>query len=60
MMHFVRTVSIMRAYKATTTHIVMKRFETMEKFYLFKTLLKMACEGYALHTQHTPHPPLVV
>ena len=36
-------------------HIVMKRFEIMEKFYSFKTLLKIA--GGGMHTQHTPHPP---
>ena len=30
----------------------------MEKFYSSKTLLKMA--GGGMHTQHTPHPPLVV
>ena len=29
----------------------------MEKFYSSKTLLKMA--GGGMHTQHTPHPPLI-
>ena len=33
----------------------MKRFEIMEKFYSFQTLLKMASGG--MHTQHTPHSP---
>ena len=36
-------------------HIVMRRFEFMEKCYSSKTLLKMA--GGGMHTQHTPHPP---
>ena len=39
-------------------HTVMKRFETMEKFYSSKILLKMA--GGGMHSQHTPTSPLVV
>ena len=41
MMHFLRTVSIMRVLRRLR-HIVMKRFEFMEKFYSSKTLLKTA------------------
>ena len=40
----------------------MKRFKIMEKFYSYKTLLKMAGEE-GMHRQHTPHPlldPLLV
>ena len=35
--------------------MVMKRFEIIEKLYLFKALLKMAGEGV-----HPPHPPLAL
>ena len=38
-------------------HIVIKRFEVIEKFYSSKALLKMA--GWGMHTQHTPQPPWV-
>ena len=40
MMHFVRTVWIMRAYRLR--HIIMWRFQITEKFDSSKTLLKMA------------------
>ena len=55
-MHFVHTVSIMRAWRLR--HIVMKRFEFMEKFYSSKTLVKMA-GGAGMHTQRTPHLPWI-
>ena len=39
-------------------HIVMKRFEIMEKFYLSKAMLKMAGGG-GMHPPHLPlDPPL--
>ena len=38
-------------------HIVINRFKIKEKFYSYETLLKMADGG--MHTQHTPHPPLL-
>ena len=52
MMHFVRAVSIMRAYKATKTHC----YEEVRNYgKILFMLLKIAGEG--MHTQHTPHPP---
>ena len=38
-------------------HIAMNRFEIMEKFYSYQTLLKMA--SGEMHTQHTPHPSCI-
>ena len=55
MMRFVGTVLIMRALKRLR-HIVMKRFEIMEKFYSSKTLLKMAGGGDAYAAYPTSHP----
>ena len=53
MMHFVRTISIMRALgDRRLRHIVIKRFEIMEKFYSSKALLKIAGRG-----MHPPHHP---
>ena len=37
-------------------HIVMKRFEIIEKFCSSKALLKMAGRC-GMHAQHIPHPP---
>ena len=56
MMHFVRTVSIMRA--KGQRQVVMKRFKVMEKVNSSKRLLKMAGGGEGQHTQHTPYPTL--
>ena len=49
MTHFVRTFSIMRAYKAKGL-LLSKRFEIMEKLYTSKTVLKMA--GGRMRTPH--------
>ena len=44
-------------------HIVVKRFEIMEKFYSSKTLLKMACGGGGAYAAYPTSPldlPLVI
>ena len=51
------------AYLRQLRHIVMKRFEIMEKFYSSKALLKMAGGGlgaYAAYPTYPLDPPLVV
>ena len=59
MMYFVRTVSTYASVRRLR-HIVIKRFEIMEKFHSSKTLLKMAGGGDAYAAYPTSLPGSII